>query len=493
MPGPAAPTTLAELEGPQAPSIVAGIGMAVWAGLELSGDRGAALTGASVLLDDEGAPDVGDRGERLGELSDDDPIYAAPEVRAGGAPSMQSDLYGLGVLLYRLATGQLPSFNPGRPGPPPAPSTLRPDLPVALDRAILLLLDADPERRTQALGDMHDVAGPLPDLRRLSAGSAPPATTVGVGEVKYTTTATRTPRPTKADAPLRTILAVPAGQVASLSPADRSAIAARTGAPLAAIDAVIASRRAMPVQVGLRGGQGGSTDLPVEAVTPVGLGTATAAIGLTGLGSAGVLVGLVLAIFFPLVGLGLAGVSLLPLLASLFLWVSWIRERGTYLQTGRTWRQLGAAAAQARAHALTGGAWTRMAAVRAALEASDLPEAALIDLRSGLAGVETELHRLGDRWSATNEALAAAGAPADPLEGRASTLADEAARLEQSLEELAVLLGRATHVDDVEEGASALETAMNRVLHAAELAADAVDPTEAERRRRAAAATREGG
>jgi serine/threonine protein kinase len=68
------------------------------------------------------------------------PVYMAPEQRRGQAQKT-SDIFALGVLLYRLCTGTFPST------PPVAPSHLHPALPTALDQVILTALAQDPAQR----------------------------------------------------------------------------------------------------------------------------------------------------------------------------------------------------------------------------------------------------------------------------------------------------------------------------------------------------------
>lgn len=81
--------------------------------------------------------------------------YMAPEQALGKAVDGRADLYALGVILYELATGRLPFVGDG----PLAvvsqhvhasvvpPSVLRPDLPRALERVILRLLEKSPGAR----------------------------------------------------------------------------------------------------------------------------------------------------------------------------------------------------------------------------------------------------------------------------------------------------------------------------------------------------------
>ena len=82
-------------------------------------------------------------------------FYLAPELALGQAIDGRADLYALGVMLYELTTGQLP-FTSDDPlivisqhlhSPAVPPSTLRPDLPQALDRIILRLLAKAPDDR----------------------------------------------------------------------------------------------------------------------------------------------------------------------------------------------------------------------------------------------------------------------------------------------------------------------------------------------------------
>jgi eukaryotic-like serine/threonine-protein kinase len=106
-----------------------------------------------VVLMDFGA------GSELADNSTSDvagtPLYLAPEVLAGGAPTVQSDIYSLGVLLYHLATKSYPvrgrtirevreAHERGeRIGIRSVRSDLRPTLARVIERAC----DPRPERR----------------------------------------------------------------------------------------------------------------------------------------------------------------------------------------------------------------------------------------------------------------------------------------------------------------------------------------------------------
>jgi tetratricopeptide (TPR) repeat protein len=117
----------------------------------------------NVLRDDRGRILLGDFGtgrdlhgdsSAAGALAGT-PIYVAPELFAGGAPSPQSDIYSLGVVLFHLATGDYPVSGRSLTALRDAHTrgqrshlrTARPDLPPSLVAAVNRALDPDPARR----------------------------------------------------------------------------------------------------------------------------------------------------------------------------------------------------------------------------------------------------------------------------------------------------------------------------------------------------------
>jgi hypothetical protein len=105
-----------------------------------------------IVLMDFGAAHVASSTGTASALS---PLYAAPELLAGGRPSVASDVYALGVLLYRLVSGEFPveaaSVEELRErhaaGARVPLRERRPDLPAGFVRAIEQALASDPAAR----------------------------------------------------------------------------------------------------------------------------------------------------------------------------------------------------------------------------------------------------------------------------------------------------------------------------------------------------------
>jgi len=101
--------------------------------------------------------------------------YLAPERVARGVADARSDLYGVGVLLFEMLTGQ-PPFTGDSPvrlayrhvyDDAPAPSSLVPGLPPELDAVVLQALAKDPDDRPA------DAPAMLAELRAVHAALTP--------------------------------------------------------------------------------------------------------------------------------------------------------------------------------------------------------------------------------------------------------------------------------------------------------------------------------
>jgi len=88
--------------------------------------------------------------------------YQAPELFLDRPADGRSDIYSLGILLYQLTTGRLPFSattlaEAARQHPyqdPPSPRSLRPEMPLALENAILKAMAKKPEARFQTGAEM---------------------------------------------------------------------------------------------------------------------------------------------------------------------------------------------------------------------------------------------------------------------------------------------------------------------------------------------------
>ncbi|MFN8532361.1 MAG: D-alanyl-D-alanine carboxypeptidase family protein [Dehalococcoidia bacterium] len=95
--------------------------------------------------------------------------YAEPEFAGDAPPDPLSDLYALGVLLYRLLTGETPLVGATfeetvalrRGAFPAAPSSLRPEIPRALDLVALRLLSPDRTSRFQSADAVVEALAPF--------------------------------------------------------------------------------------------------------------------------------------------------------------------------------------------------------------------------------------------------------------------------------------------------------------------------------------------
>ena len=109
------------------------------------------------------------------------PLYLAPEVFRNQAATVQSDIYGLGVLLFYLTTGEFPVSAAsvrelGRAhetGVRRKLSELQPGAPVTLARAIERATETEPARRFGSAAEMERAlrqAADVPSSRNASTG-----------------------------------------------------------------------------------------------------------------------------------------------------------------------------------------------------------------------------------------------------------------------------------------------------------------------------------
>jgi serine/threonine protein kinase/tetratricopeptide (TPR) repeat protein len=135
---------------------------------------------------DATAPRMTAPGVVLGTVS-----YMAPEQATGQFVDGRADLFSLGVVLFEMLTGRLPFggttaneiLNDVLTTPAPAPSSLRSEIPPAVDAVVARALEKDPARRFQSATELRHaldalVSGGTP----MAAGPARPSSRFSIGE-----------------------------------------------------------------------------------------------------------------------------------------------------------------------------------------------------------------------------------------------------------------------------------------------------------------------
>lgn len=132
--------------------------------------EGAAFHGALrpsvVWISKSGRVKVGDLGlggalvstGRWNVLPPEEQAFLAPEVRAGQAAGPQSDVWGVGALLYVLLTGRPPIDDRDDRAPP---SAVHPNATAELDEIVRRCLSPDPSARYPTVGAIADALMPL--------------------------------------------------------------------------------------------------------------------------------------------------------------------------------------------------------------------------------------------------------------------------------------------------------------------------------------------
>ena len=156
----------------------------------------------NVLLSADGETKVGDFGasfqQRLADKTTQikgvgSPAYMSPEQLRMEKLSQQTDIYSLGVTMFRLLTGRLPFEAASHVAltyailntPPPKPSSHRPELPALLDEIVMKAIAKDPAQRYRSWLDFgKDVTRAFMSLRVDMTTPAPASDSEKFGKLR---------------------------------------------------------------------------------------------------------------------------------------------------------------------------------------------------------------------------------------------------------------------------------------------------------------------
>lgn len=471
--------SLADLRGPIDVGVVASVGAELIPAVIAAGPatRGALLA-SDVGLNAQGRPVLAPHAAPLTRVVRGTTRAVAPEAFEGATPDGAAGLYGLGVLLYRLATGREP-LTSATGAPPPPPSVVRHGIPPAFDEAIARLLSRDPSARAAALPLLQDLAAPPEDLR---SRARPRAVTGQV--IVGTERADRSAQPgTRHDTDPVGLVLIPAGALAQLDPDQQSLAAGLAGVPLAVIHAlkgadlplVIEGARSRAAARQRARQLADQTELPVSHGIEAGLPPSVH------------LTTTILVALLPLLGTLITGIfGLLIVAVPLFVILLVIIAIGGGLAySAARRRRLHRAGleglARSRTELAARGAdgllapiWARLAELRVQLGSTELPPTAAADLRGILKGIEDRLDALARRArsaddtlrqvdatalstrlkalsskpelspaeSAERDRLARTVADLDAVKLRRRSVAEESSRIRDALSEIAAVLGQ---------------------------------------------------
>jgi len=158
---------------------IGGYALQVCAGLAYAHRRGVIhgeLSSGRVMLSGEGAVKITDFGlarvyRHSGAPASGPSLGAtacpSPEQARGEEADPRADIFSLGVVLYEMATGELPFQDPHEEVEARMPSVaaVRPDLPAAFGEILARATDKDPEERYQSVEELAE------DLQRVCRGS----------------------------------------------------------------------------------------------------------------------------------------------------------------------------------------------------------------------------------------------------------------------------------------------------------------------------------
>ncbi len=127
--------------------------------------------------------------------------YQAPEIAEGQSPSVKSDLYSVGIILYEMLTGSLPFDGPSAVAVavkkartiPEAPRTLNAAIPKSLSDIVMKAIEPDPDARYNCALDMLRDLRAISESLRVGRPVRPAQAAYAPGESRYVDEEVRAP------------------------------------------------------------------------------------------------------------------------------------------------------------------------------------------------------------------------------------------------------------------------------------------------------------
>jgi hypothetical protein len=400
-------STLADILKPLPAEVIAAIASRLIPAVLVAGSATqGALSAEDIRLDPSGRPVLTPRVSAPSRVGRALARHAAPESFSGSPPDGAAGLYGLGAVLYRLATGR-DAFRGSKPGPrsaPPAPSTVYPGLPLWLDAAILTLLSSDPSERSRALPAFLEHAAEVGDLR--DHVQSP------VGKVKLSQR-TETQRRGHFDRPPTAAVVVDSRDLSALDPESRSLLAGYAQLPITVLDELAESGLPVVVQHFGNRHNAGQHARELRALTglPV-LASASNAWRPWMLASVcGIAAVPPLAIGAGLLFTGFGAIAAVPLVVGGVAATLGLVATGRAAAQSRQYKRAEKStvavkdAMRHRGGTRLAATWSRLAGLRQQLGQMDLPATASADLRSTMKDIERRLEQIASVIGTADQTL----------------------------------------------------------------------------------------